>query len=130
MVWRSVRAHGDTKTNRSRRTLKLPEIAVEALRSQKGGPVGRRPTYRRADPRPTSGRNEVARDLTRQPIVSGCWRTPHARDSIVIVQAKHVVAGSLAGRRRCRGSRGILRLGATHACRVCAPPRCRLAVVG
>jgi integrase len=36
MVWRSVRAHRDTKTNRSRRTLKLPEIAVEALRSQKG----------------------------------------------------------------------------------------------
>ena len=35
MVWRSVRAHGDTKTNRSRRTLKLPEIAVEALRAQK-----------------------------------------------------------------------------------------------
>jgi hypothetical protein len=27
-VWRSVRAHGDTKTNRSRRTLKLPEIAA------------------------------------------------------------------------------------------------------
>jgi integrase len=35
MVWRSVRAHGDTKTNRSRRTLKLPEIAVEALHGQK-----------------------------------------------------------------------------------------------
>src|ERR1700756_4947745 len=35
MVWRSVRAHGDTKTNRSRRTLKLPEIAVEALRAQR-----------------------------------------------------------------------------------------------
>ena len=34
-VWRSVRAHGDTKTNRSRRTLKLPEIAVEALRVQR-----------------------------------------------------------------------------------------------
>jgi integrase len=34
-VWRSVRAHGDTKTNRSRRTLKLPEIAVEALRGQR-----------------------------------------------------------------------------------------------
>src|SRR5271165_2721658 len=33
-VWRSVRAHGDTKTVRSRRTLKLPEIAVEALRAQ------------------------------------------------------------------------------------------------
>jgi integrase len=35
MVWRSVRAHGDTKTNRSRRTLKLPEIAAEAVREQK-----------------------------------------------------------------------------------------------
>jgi len=34
-VWRSVRAHGDTKTNRSRRTLKLPEIAVEALWGQR-----------------------------------------------------------------------------------------------
>jgi integrase len=34
-VWRSVRAYGDTKTERSRRTLKLPEIAVEALRAQK-----------------------------------------------------------------------------------------------
>jgi integrase len=34
-VWRSVRAHGDTKTVRSRRTLRLPQIAVEALRSQR-----------------------------------------------------------------------------------------------
>ena len=43
-VWRSVRAHGDTKTNRSRRTLKLPEIAVEALRGQR-----RRQAEERAD---------------------------------------------------------------------------------
>jgi hypothetical protein len=34
-VWRSIRAHGDTKTNRSRRTLKLPEIAVDALQGQR-----------------------------------------------------------------------------------------------
>lgn len=33
-VWRSVRAHGDTKTVRSRRTLKLPEIVIEALCGQ------------------------------------------------------------------------------------------------
>jgi integrase len=33
-VWRSVRAHGDTKTIRSRRTLRLPQIAIEALRGQ------------------------------------------------------------------------------------------------
>jgi integrase len=31
-VWRSVRVHGETKTERSRRTLGLPHMAVEALR--------------------------------------------------------------------------------------------------
>jgi integrase len=31
-VWRSVRAHGDTKTQKSKRTLRLPERAVAALR--------------------------------------------------------------------------------------------------
>ena len=31
-VWRSVRAHGDTKTERSRRTLQLPQRVVDALR--------------------------------------------------------------------------------------------------
>jgi integrase len=32
MVWRSVRAGGDTKTRRSRRTLKLPQRCVDVLR--------------------------------------------------------------------------------------------------
>jgi integrase len=32
MVWRSVRAGGDTKTRKSRRTLKLPQRCVEVLR--------------------------------------------------------------------------------------------------
>src|SRR5215470_12533003 len=32
-VWRSVRLHGETKTERSRRTLALPRLAVEALGS-------------------------------------------------------------------------------------------------
>lgn len=31
-VWRSVRAHGETKTERSKRTLALPDLAVGALR--------------------------------------------------------------------------------------------------
>ena len=35
-VWRSVRAHGDTKTERSRRTLGLPATAVQALRAWTG----------------------------------------------------------------------------------------------
>jgi len=34
-VWRSVRAHGDTKTGKSRRTLALPQIAVDALRAHR-----------------------------------------------------------------------------------------------
>ncbi len=34
-MWRSVRAHGDTKTEKSRRTLALPRMAVDALRVQK-----------------------------------------------------------------------------------------------
>jgi integrase len=32
-VWRSVRVHGETKTQRSRRTLGLPQMAAEALRA-------------------------------------------------------------------------------------------------
>ena len=32
-VWRSARVHGETKTERSRRTLGLPQVAVQALRA-------------------------------------------------------------------------------------------------
>ena len=35
-LWRSVRTHGDTKTERSRRTLALPQVAVQALRAWAG----------------------------------------------------------------------------------------------
>ena len=34
-VWRSVRAHGDVKTENSRRTLKLPQLAVDALQAHR-----------------------------------------------------------------------------------------------
>ncbi len=34
-VWRSVRAHGDTKTQKSKRTLRLPDGAVAALREHR-----------------------------------------------------------------------------------------------
>jgi integrase len=53
LVWRSVRAGGDTKTNRSRRTLKLPEIAVEALRGQ----------WRRQEERANAGEQWQEHDL-------------------------------------------------------------------
>jgi integrase len=34
-VWRSIRAPGDTKTEKSRRTLGLPQMALDALRVHK-----------------------------------------------------------------------------------------------
>ena len=34
-MWRSVRLHGDTKTEKSRRTLALPQSAVAALREHR-----------------------------------------------------------------------------------------------
>jgi integrase len=34
-VWRSVRSHGDVKTSKSRRTLRLPLAAVEALKAHR-----------------------------------------------------------------------------------------------
>jgi integrase len=41
-VWRSVRTHGETKTERSRRTLGLPAAAVQALRAWSASQAGER----------------------------------------------------------------------------------------
>ena len=41
-VWRSVRTHGETKTERSRRTLGLPAAAVQALRAWTGSQASER----------------------------------------------------------------------------------------
>src|SRR6266576_280534 len=41
-VWRSVRTHGETKTERSRRTLGLPATAVQALRTLRESQAGER----------------------------------------------------------------------------------------
>ena len=41
-VWRSVRVHGETKTERSRRTLGLPATAVQALRAWSGSQAAER----------------------------------------------------------------------------------------
>ena len=41
-VWRSVRTHGETKTERSRRTLGLPQVAVQALRAWADSQAGER----------------------------------------------------------------------------------------
>jgi len=41
-VWRSVRTHGQTKTERSRRTLGLPQVAVQALCAWSASQAGER----------------------------------------------------------------------------------------
>ena len=41
-VWRSVRAHGETKTERSRRTLGLPQAVVQALLAWSESQAGER----------------------------------------------------------------------------------------
>jgi integrase len=41
-VWRSVRAHGDAKTQRSRRTLKLPKVVIRVLREHRERQAGER----------------------------------------------------------------------------------------
>ena len=41
-VWRSVRTHGETKTERSRRTLGLPQVAVQARRAWSASQAGER----------------------------------------------------------------------------------------
>ena len=41
-VWRSVRAHSETKTERSRRTFGLPQLAVQALRALREAQAGER----------------------------------------------------------------------------------------
>src|SRR4029077_11128334 len=53
-VWRSVRLHGDTKTDKSRRTLALPEMAVTALWAHR---------ERQADDRASAGLTWSEHDL-------------------------------------------------------------------
>ena len=53
-VWRSVRAHGDTKTDKSRRTLALPQIAIDALLAHK---------QQQATDRQAAGSQQTEQDL-------------------------------------------------------------------
>jgi integrase len=53
-VWRSVRSHGDTKTEKSRRTLALPQMAADALKAHK---------QRQAEDRHTAGARRNDHDL-------------------------------------------------------------------
>jgi integrase len=63
-VWRSVRAHSDTKTEKSRRTLALPQIAADALRTLKQ----QQAADRRAAGEPQSGQDLVFATRTGAPL--------------------------------------------------------------
>lgn len=69
MVWRSVRAGGDTKTRKSHRTLKLPQRCVDVLHSHRA----RQDQFRRA-----AGTNWYDNDLDSRP---GSARPPTLRTS-------------------------------------------------
>jgi integrase len=93
-VWRSVRLHGDTKTEKSRRTLALPQSAVAALREHRkwqassrlaAGRCGRTPAW--CSPR--------AWERRWTPRMSGATSAPCARR----------LASKVSGRRGSSGTR-------------------------
>jgi integrase len=70
MVWRSVRAGGDTKTKRSRRTLALPQRCVDALREHRS---------RQDVLRGQAGSRWQDHDLVFPSRVGTSWDASHAR---------------------------------------------------
>ncbi|WP_308250877.1 site-specific integrase [Nonomuraea rhizosphaerae] len=97
-VWRSVRASGDTKTPKSRRTLKLPRRCVEALRALWDHLSGRDAAPRqpgrgelvfatRNGTKMSAGnvRREFRRVITRAGLVGAEWTPREMRHSFVSV---------------------------------------------
>jgi integrase len=96
-VWRSVRAHGDVKTEKSRRTLALPQLAVDALRAHSD-------REKRSDAlvfATRTGRELDAANVRREfGKVQGCRRWPRL-DTTGIAPHRHItaIARRLAGGR-------------------------------
>ncbi|MEV5495540.1 site-specific integrase [Nonomuraea fuscirosea] len=95
-VWRSVRAHGDTKTPKSRRTLKLPRRCIDALTAFWGhlSAAGNAPTRENPDRLVFATRNgtkmsagnvrrEFRRVITRAGLVGAEWTPRETRHSFV-----------------------------------------------
>lgn len=99
-VWRSVRRKGDTKTRRSRRTLKLPRVCVEALKrlqehqDETAGDAAAKPelVFCTQSGRPLSAGN-VRRDfrkvLDKAGLVGAEWAPREMRHSFVSVLSDH-----------------------------------------
>ncbi|MGW2308675.1 tyrosine-type recombinase/integrase [Actinomadura luteofluorescens] len=99
-VWRSVRKKGDTKTRRSRRTLKLPQICVDALNrlqehqddADGDAPAAHELVFCTQSGRPLSAGN-VRRDfrkvLDKAGLVGAEWAPREMRHSFVSVLSDH-----------------------------------------
>ncbi|MGH3502554.1 MAG: site-specific integrase [Nocardioidaceae bacterium] len=95
-VWRSVRQGGDTKTKKSRRTLMLPPLAVDALRTHASAQAERRreagPAWhdndlvfctRRGTPLDAGNVRRTFRRVTKAAGLEGTWSPRELRHSFV-----------------------------------------------
>ena len=125
-MWRSVRLHGDTKTEKSRRTLALPQSAVAALREQRkwqaaaqlaAGPLwhheGSVFTTSVGTPLDASHVRRDFRALCKKAGVEGVWTPRELRHTFVSVMSESGVAveeiAHLAGHASSRTTETIYR---------------------
>jgi integrase len=125
-VWRSVRMHGDTKTEKSRRTLALPQNAVAALREQRkwqaearlaAGPLwhdsGLVFTTNVGTPLDASHVRRDFKALCKKASIEGVWAPRELRHTFVSVMSESGVAveeiARLAGHASSRTTETIYR---------------------
>jgi integrase len=103
-VWRSVRANGDTKTRRSRRTLELPDQAAEALKAHRtrqlqerlaAGPLwhdrGLVFTSQTGEPLDASNVARAFRSITKRAKLGTNWAPRELRHSFVSIMSDNGV---------------------------------------
>jgi integrase len=121
-VWRSVRLHGDTKTEKSRRTLGLPQTAVAALREHRKRQVAVGELWQDSGLVFTSSvgtpldASHVRRDfraLCKKAGIEGVWAPRELRHTFVSVMSESGVAveeiAQLAGHSSSRTTEVIYR---------------------
>jgi integrase len=125
-VWRSIRLHGDTKTEKSRRTLALPQSAVTALREHRkwqaearlsAGPLWQDTalvfTTSVGTPLDASDVRRDFRALCKKADIEGVWAPRELRHTFVSVMSESGVAveeiSRLAGHSSSRTTEVIYR---------------------
>lgn len=115
-VWRSVRAHGNTKTKKSRRTLGLPKMAAEVLSGH---------WERQQEGKLAAGDLGQENGLVFTSELGTRLDASHVRRSLKLIREPTPFGVSARFRRRRRGGRGGLRDGGEghHADRRVPPAR-------